>query len=71
MSYMLMFILGVIASFVAQIGDLTASLIKRQFGIKDFGKMFPGHGGMLDRCDSIIMVAPVVFIFAAQISLFI
>lgn len=36
MSYMLMFILGVIASFVAQIGDLTASLIKRQFGIKDF-----------------------------------
>lgn len=71
MSYLLMFILGVIASFVAQIGDLTASLIKRQFGIKDFGKMFPGHGGMLDRCDSIIMVAPVVFIFAAQISLFI
>ena len=38
MSYMLMFILGVIASFVAQIGDLTASLIKRQFGIKRFWK---------------------------------
>lgn len=71
MSYTLMFILGLISSFVAQIGDLTASLIKRQFDIKDFGNMFPGHGGMLDRCDSIVMVAPVIFIFASQISLFV
>ena len=71
MSYGLTFALGLISAIAAQIGDLTASLIKRQFGIKDFGHMFPGHGGMLDRCDSIVLVAPVIFLFAAQISLFI
>lgn len=59
----LLFLLGVIASIVSQIGDLTASAIKRQFGIKDFGNIFPGHGGMLDRCDSIILVAPIIFLF--------
>lgn len=71
MSYLNMFILGLIASVFAQIGDLTASLIKRQFSIKDFGNMFPGHGGMLDRCDSIVFVAPVIFLFASYINLFI
>ncbi len=59
----LLFLLGVIASIVSQVGDLTASAIKRQFGIKDFGNIFPGHGGMLDRCDSIILVAPIIFLF--------
>lgn len=71
MSYIRIFSLGLIVAVLAQIGDLTASLIKRQFDIKDFGNLFPGHGGMLDRCDSIILVAPVIFIFASQISLFI
>lgn len=71
MSYIRIFALGLIVAVLAQIGDLTASLIKRQFDIKDFGNLFPGHGGMLDRCDSIILVAPVIFIFASQISLFI
>ena len=70
MSYLRMFILGLLASFAAQIGDLTASLIKRQFGIKDFGNLFPGHGGMLDRCDSIVLVDPTIFVFASQIRLF-
>ncbi|HIV85586.1 MAG TPA: phosphatidate cytidylyltransferase [Candidatus Monoglobus merdigallinarum] len=71
MNYGSMFVLGLLSSFAAQVGDLTASLIKRQFGIKDFGSLFPGHGGMLDRCDSIVLVAPTVFLFAAQFSLFI
>ncbi len=71
MSYGRMFVLGLICAVTAQIGDLTASLIKRQFGIKDFGNLFPGHGGMLDRCDSIVLVAPTVFLFALQFGLFI
>jgi len=44
------------------IGDLAASAIKRHCEIKDFGKLFPGHGGVMDRIDSIVMVAPVVYI---------
>ena len=44
------------------VGDLSASAIKRHTDIKDFGKLFPGHGGMLDRLDSILMVAPFVYL---------
>ena len=50
-------ICGVILSVVAQVGDLIMSVIKRHYGIKDFGKIFPGHGGMLDRFDSILAVS--------------
>ena len=48
---------GVIASIVSQIGDLIMSVIKRHYGIKDYGKLFPGHGGVLDRFDSILAVS--------------
>ncbi|MBQ7384351.1 MAG: phosphatidate cytidylyltransferase [Clostridia bacterium] len=48
---------GVIAAVIAQIGDLIMSVIKRHYGIKDYGKLFPGHGGMLDRFDSILAVS--------------
>ncbi len=58
-----LFVLGAITGVVSEIGDLIASVIKRQFGIKDFGNILPGHGGILDRCDSIIMVSPVIYIF--------
>ena len=47
-------------SIVSQLGDLSASVIKRHFGVKDYGKIFPGHGGVLDRFDSIIPVAIVM-----------
>ena len=55
-----MVILAVLCSAVAQIGDLSFSLIKREFGIKDYGKLFLEHGGVLDRFDSVLFVAPVI-----------
>ena len=54
-------ILGFLGSIVAQVGDLFASSVKRYVGIKDYGKLIPGHGGILDRFDSVILVAPFVY----------
>lgn len=51
----------VIAAIAGEIGDLSASLVKRELGIKDYGKIMPGHGGVLDRFDSILFVAPTVY----------
>ena len=53
---------GLLISIVSQIGDLCMSLIKRTYGIKDYGKLFPGHGGMLDRFDSVIAVSTVLLV---------
>jgi len=60
-NYIVLAILGLVLSVIAQFGDLIASLIKRERGIKDYGFIFPGHGGVLDRFDSILSVAPVLF----------
>ena len=60
---------GAVISVISQIGDLSASIIKRRFGIKDYGNIFPGHGGILDRCDSVILVAPAVYLFITYIGL--
>ena len=62
LGYIQLFVFGLVAAVVAQIGDLCMSALKRRYGIKDFGKVFPGHGGMLDRFDSILAVAIVLLI---------
>ena len=56
-NYVILVVSGLIISIVSQIGDLIMSVIKRQYGIKDYGKIFPGHGGVLDRFDSILAVS--------------
>ena len=54
-------IVGCILGIIGQIGDFAASVIKRSFDIKDFSEIFPGHGGMIDRIDSVIFIAPFVY----------
>ena len=61
---------GVFVSVVAQIGDLSMSVIKRTYGIKDYGKLFPGHGGVLDRFDSVIAVSIVLLVFTTFFDFF-
>ncbi|KPU43912.1 phosphatidate cytidylyltransferase [Oxobacter pfennigii] len=56
-------IMGIIGSIISQIGDLAASAIKRNVGIKDYGHIMPGHGGVLDRFDSILFLAPVIYYY--------
>ena len=59
-SYGIFALYGALGSIVSQIGDLSFSYIKRQYGLKDFGNVFPGHGGVLDRFDSVIFCAPLI-----------
>lgn len=54
-------VVGFIASILSQLGDLAASAIKRDAEIKDYGKIFPGHGGFMDRFDSVVFIAPIVY----------
>ena len=60
-TYLHMISLGIFISIFAQIGDLVESLLKRNAGVKDASKLVPGHGGVLDRCDSLVLTAPVFF----------
>ncbi len=59
---------GLVGAVVSEVGDLAASWIKRKAGIKDFGKIFPGHGGIMDRLDSIMFVLPVIYLTFAIIN---
>lgn len=64
MPYAALAVIGAAVSVISQIGDLIASLIKRKYGIKDYGKLFPGHGGVMDRFDSVLATAPVMLMAA-------
>lgn len=57
----MLFVIGAIGSVISQIGDLAASAIKRNHDIKDYGKLIPGHGGIMDRFDSVIFTAPMIY----------
>ena len=59
----LMAIAGLVTAVVSMVGDLTMSLIKRHYGIKDYGRILPGHGGFLDRFDSVLAVAVILAVF--------
>ena len=61
-NYLLLAIFGLVLSVVSQLGDLAASLIKREYGAKDYGTIFPGHGGIMDRFDSPIAVSTIMLI---------
>ena len=50
-----------LGGIISQIGDLAASAIKRNYEIKDYGHLIPGHGGILDRFDSVIITAPIIY----------
>ena len=62
-------VIGLVGAFMGQLGDLSFSIIKRQFGIKDYGRLLPGHGGVLDRFDSVIFAAPVVWMIAVSVGM--
>ncbi|MCM1024585.1 MAG: phosphatidate cytidylyltransferase [Prevotella sp.] len=62
--------MGIVCGVLGIIGDLSASLIKRQYGIKDFGNIMPGHGGLMDRFDSVLFVAPFMMFMLSHFTLF-
>ena len=63
-------LLGVLIAVVSQIGDLSMSVIKRKYGVKDYGFIFPGHGGVLDRFDSVIAVSALLMVFSLFFNFF-
>lgn len=61
-NYVLLMVLAFVGGLLGMCGDLIASLIKREYGIKDYGNLFPGHGGVMDRFDSIIAVSSFMYV---------
>ncbi len=69
-NYVALVLIGFVCGVLGIVGDLSASLIKRQAGIKDFGNIMPGHGGIMDRFDSVLFVAPFMMFVLSHVSLF-
>lgn len=69
-SWGILLALGVLCGLFGQIGDLFASIIKRWAGVKDFSSVFPGHGGMMDRIDSVLLCTPIVLCTFTILQLF-
>lgn len=57
------FFMGAVCAVIGTVGDLSASMVKRQIGFKDYGKIMPGHGGLMDRFDSVLFVLPTFYTF--------
>lgn len=68
MNYAVIIPIGMVASVLGVLGDLSMSVIKRQYNIKDFGNIMPGHGGILDRFDSVLFVAPFIYMVFSFLS---
>lgn len=68
-NYLALFLIGLLGSPISILGDLSFSLIKRSCHIKDFGQVIPGHGGILDRFDSVIFTAPFVYVLVSFLPL--
>ncbi len=62
-------VIGLFGAAMGQLGDLSFSVIKREYGIKDYGRLLPGHGGVLDRFDSVIFAAPVIWMILKSVTL--
>jgi len=63
-NYATVFFMAIIAGVMSQLGDLAASCIKREYNFKDYSNLLPGHGGILDRFDSVLFVAPTIYYFS-------
>lgn len=68
--FIILLIIGLLSSIISVLGDLSFSLIKRSCKIKDYGSIFPGHGGFLDRFDSVIFAAPLVYFIGKYFDIF-
>lgn len=67
LSYSILIFMAIILSVISQLGDLIASYIKRKTGIKDYGYIFKGHGGVMDRFDSVLLISPIIVVFISYI----
>ena len=62
-------VIGLVGALMGELGDLSFSVIKRQVGIKDYGRLLPGHGGVLDRFDSVLFAAPMIWMIVCTVQL--